>query len=53
MQVVEFIDSKHTPRNALIRAHRTGVVATPEQDAEYTELITSWGVRPKLATLLA
>ena len=51
--VVEFIDSKHTPRNALIRAHRTGVVATPEQDAEYTELITAWGIHPKLATLLA
>ncbi len=50
--VVEFIDSKHTPRNALIRAHRTGVVATPEQNAEYTELITTWGIHPKLDDLL-
>jgi len=51
--VVEFIDSKHTPRNALIRAHRTGVVATPEQEAEYTELVTAWGLNPRLEELLA
>jgi SAM-dependent methyltransferase len=50
--VVEFIDSKHTPRNALIRAHRTGVAVTRAQDAEYTELITAWGVRPKLEQLI-
>ena len=51
--VVEFVDSKHTPRNSLIRAHHTGVVATPAQEAEYTELTTAWGIHPKLATLLA
>ena len=50
--VVEFIDSKHTPRNALIRAHRTGVAATPAQEAEYTELTSAWGIHPKLEALL-
>jgi SAM-dependent methyltransferase len=50
--IVEFVDSAHTPRNALIRAHRTDVGATAAQEADYSELITSWGVRPKLETLL-
>ncbi|HVQ19363.1 MAG TPA: SAM-dependent methyltransferase [Actinomycetes bacterium] len=51
--VVEFIDSKHTPRNVLIRAHRTGTPATQEQEAEYVALIEAWGVKPALETLLS
>ena len=46
--VVEFVDSQHTPRNVLLRAHRTGSVATPEQEAEYQALVTAWGLRPRL-----
>jgi SAM-dependent methyltransferase len=50
--VVEFVDSKHTPRNVLIRAQRTGVGPAPEQSAEYDELVRAWGVRPRLEQLL-
>ncbi|YAL82725.1 class I SAM-dependent methyltransferase [Dermacoccaceae bacterium W4C1] len=51
--VIEFVDSKHTPRNALIRAVRTGA-AVPDADlAAYTELRDAWGVQPRLEQLLA
>ena len=50
--IVEFVDSEHTPRNVLIRAHRTGAGASPEQEAEYTDLIQAWGVEPRLDRLL-
>jgi SAM-dependent methyltransferase len=50
--VVEFVDSKHTPRNVLLRAHRTGAPATGEQEAEYHELIKTWSVHPRLDSLL-
>ena len=50
--VVEFVDTRHTPRNTLIRAHLTGATASAEQTADYQELVTSWHLRPKLATLL-
>lgn len=51
VEVVEFIGSEHTPRNTLIRATATGVVAG-DAAAEYEELATAWNVRPKLAELL-
>jgi hypothetical protein len=51
--VVEFVDTRHTPRNTLIRAHLTGAAPTSEQNADYQELVDSWHLRPKLATLLA
>jgi hypothetical protein len=52
VDVVEFVDSAHTPRNLLLRARRTGAPATPEQQAEYAELAAAWRVEPALARLL-
>jgi SAM-dependent methyltransferase len=52
VDVVEFIDSAHTPRNSLLRATYTGVAATPAQQAEYAELTATWQVRPYLEKLL-
>jgi SAM-dependent methyltransferase len=53
VDVVEFIDSKHTPRNALIRALRTEAAPTARRIGEYTELVAGWQVHPALAELLA
>lgn len=52
VDVVEFVDSAHTPRNLLLRASRTGASPTDEQRAEYEELTKSWQVTPHLETLL-
>ncbi|MEU4676466.1 SAM-dependent methyltransferase [Micromonospora sp. NPDC023737] len=52
-EVVEFVDSRHTPRNLLIRARRTGAVPTDEQRRDYRELVDQWQVAPRLETLLA
>jgi SAM-dependent methyltransferase len=51
VDVVEFVESAHTPRNTLLRAVRTGA---PGADAsrEYDELVAAWGVRPRLGELL-
>lgn len=51
-EVVEFIESRHTPRNLLLRARRTGAPPTQAQRAEYAELAGAWGVTPRLAELL-
>lgn len=51
-EVVEFVDSGHTPRNLLIRARHTGAPATADQRAEYRELVEQWQVTPRLAALL-
>ena len=50
VDVVEFVESAHTPRNTLLRATRTGVAAGR---TEYDELVATWGVRPRLGELLA
>ena len=50
VDVVEFIDSAHTPRNSLIRAVRTGHAGSR---AEYDALVAQWGLRPRLGELLA
>jgi len=53
VEVVEFVESQHTPRNTLLRAVRTGsVVKGGGVRKEYADLVALWGVRPKLAELL-
>ena len=52
VDVVEFVDSRHTARNVLLRARRTGAPPTPEQRAEYAALVDAWGITPALATQL-
>ncbi|SDQ65426.1 SAM-dependent methyltransferase [Quadrisphaera sp. DSM 44207] len=52
VDVVEFVDSRHTPRNALLRAVRTGAPPTPALVAEHRELTRAWGVVPALAERL-
>jgi hypothetical protein len=54
VDVMQFVGSQHTPRNTLLRAVRTGAPArgATARD-EYDELVTTWGVRPRLGQLLA
>lgn len=52
VDVVEFVDSRHTPRNAMIRAVRTAAQPTDEQVAEYRALVEQWQVTPALARML-
>ncbi|GAB3024765.1 methyltransferase [Nocardioides flavus (ex Wang et al. 2016)] len=51
VDVVEFVESAHTPRNTLLRAVRTGADGTAAS-REYDELLAAWGVRPRLGELL-
>ncbi|GAA2519632.1 SAM-dependent methyltransferase [Pilimelia columellifera] len=58
VEVVDFIDSAHTPRNTLLRARRgpaadAGPEASAAAAAEYEELVAAWRVVPALAGLLA
>lgn len=51
VEVVEFVDSRHTPRNAMIRAVAGG--GTNQQAAhQLAQLVSQWGVTPALTTLL-
>ncbi|MFG1908671.1 class I SAM-dependent methyltransferase [Kribbella sp. NPDC048928] len=52
VEVVQFVDSQHTPRNLLLRAARTGAKPTPDLRAEYQAMVDEWHVRPRLAQLL-
>jgi hypothetical protein len=52
VEVIEFVPSRHTPRNTLLRATRTGA-ASPTPAPEVEELVHSWQVRPRLAELLS
>ena len=52
VDVVEFVDSAHTPRNLMLRATLTGAPGPPALRAEYEELTKSWGVEPRLESLL-
>ena len=49
VDVIEFVPSKHTPRNTLLRAVRTGAPGSRE---EYDALVSAWGLRPRLGELL-
>lgn len=51
--VVEFVDSQHTPRNLLLRARRTGSAPSATQQAEYDRLVAEWKVMPALQALLS
>jgi methyltransferase family protein len=54
VDVMQFVGSQHTPRNTLLRAVRTGGPARGSTTRrEYDDLVTSWGVRPRLGELLA
>lgn len=53
VEVFEFVDTRHTPRNALIRAVRTDVPATDDLREAYARLTADWGVVPALASRLA
>ena len=53
VDVVEFIEAKHTPRNTLIRARRTGLAPAANLQHEYDSLIGTWGVTPYLSRLLS
>ena len=52
VEVVEFVDSAHTPRNTLLRAVRTGAPASEQARREYAELVSTWQLHPQLAELL-
>jgi SAM-dependent methyltransferase len=52
VEVVEFVGSKHTPRNTLIRAVATGSASARDEE-EYAELTDTWHVSPRLEDLLA
>jgi hypothetical protein len=52
VDVVEFVDSVHTPRNTLLRAVRTGAAPTQAAQQEYDALTSTWHLHPKLAELL-
>jgi SAM-dependent methyltransferase len=53
VDVTQFVESRHTPRNTMLRAVRTG---TPVRGGgvrkEYDDLVATWSVRPRLAELL-
>jgi hypothetical protein len=53
VDVVEFVESEHTPRNTMLRAVRTGsVVKGGSVRKEYDDLVATWAIRPKLAELV-
>ena len=52
VDVVDFVDSAHTPRNTLLRAVRTGVASRDDVRAVYDRLVAEWQVIPRLAELV-
>jgi SAM-dependent methyltransferase len=52
VEVIEFVDSQHTPRNALIRAVRTDSPADDAAWEAYRDLTSQWGVTPALEPML-
>jgi SAM-dependent methyltransferase len=53
VDVVQFVESQHTPRNTMLRAVRTsGPVKGGSARKEYDDLVDTWGLKPKLGELL-
>ncbi|MBV9832559.1 MAG: SAM-dependent methyltransferase [Marmoricola sp.] len=52
VEVVEFVDSEHTPRNTLLRAVHTGGAGAGRSREEYAALAGAWHLEPHLAVLL-
>lgn len=52
VDVVQFVESRHTPRNTMLRAVRTGAPVEDSVRTEYDDLVATWSVRPRLAELL-
>ncbi len=53
VEVVEFVESAHTPRNVLLRAVRAGEAdVSGRAAAELAELLETWRLRPALLELL-
>ena len=53
VDVVQFVESQHTPRNTLLRAVRTGgPVKGGSVKKEYDDLVAEWGITPRLGELL-
>lgn len=52
VDVVQFVESRHTPRNTLLRAVRTGAAPSEQVRADLDDLTKAWGVRPRLVELL-
>jgi SAM-dependent methyltransferase len=53
VDVVQFVESQHTPRNTMLRALRTGgAVKGGSVRKEYDDLVATWQIRPALAELL-
>ncbi len=52
VEVIQFVESQHTPRNTLLRAVRTGAEPSDKVREDYADLVGTWGVRPALAELL-
>jgi SAM-dependent methyltransferase len=53
VDVIEFVESQHTPRNTLLRATRTGAAPSAAVREEFEDLVRTWNVHPRLADLLA
>ena len=51
VDVMQFVESQHTPRNTLLRAVRVGGGGAGVQE-DYDSLVTTWGLTPRLAVLL-
>ncbi|MGI8900592.1 MAG: class I SAM-dependent methyltransferase [Nocardioides sp.] len=53
VDVIDFVDSVHTPRNTLLRAVRTEAVGSDAARGEYDHLTRTWNIHPRLAELLS
>ena len=52
VDVIEFVESRHTPRNTLLRAVRTRGRRDESARQQLDDLTGAWSVRPRLAELL-